>query len=188
MSLAASFSGLPGETSHQISSSPAPRSAARLIRRCPRCAGLNEPPRRPMRAMPAQLAWRTRPPNVAPGVAMVGLRSGRRCGDRRRTWPCGRAQAGEAARWTHAREPLPELRRHSSAALIAHECGQHSPRPPDTWRLLPRFRSWSAPFRRQDLADPALARVAASALTRRYVDGDARASCRRSRCFCFRCS
>src|SRR4030095_10926924 len=47
----AGFRGLPGDTSHQISSRPSASIAARLIRRCPRCAGLKEPPSSPMRFM-----------------------------------------------------------------------------------------------------------------------------------------
>src|SRR3569623_2887684 len=61
MSVALSFDGLPGGTSHHTSSSPSASIAARLIARCPECAGLNEPPRRPMRirvVAVASRAWR----------------------------------------------------------------------------------------------------------------------------------
>ena len=47
------FNGLPGDTSHQTSSRPSAAIAARLIRRCPRCAGLKEPPSRPIFLMHA---------------------------------------------------------------------------------------------------------------------------------------
>ena len=43
------FSGFCGETSHHTSSRPSRFSASRLIWRWPSCAGLNEPPSRPMR-------------------------------------------------------------------------------------------------------------------------------------------
>src|SRR3546814_2265502 len=43
------LSGLPGETSHHTSSRSSASIAARLIARCPECAGLNDPPSRPMR-------------------------------------------------------------------------------------------------------------------------------------------
>ena len=46
---ATGFSGFCGDTSHQTSSSSSRLSASRLICRCPPCAGLNEPPSRPMR-------------------------------------------------------------------------------------------------------------------------------------------
>ncbi len=49
MSVAPVFSGLPGETSHHISSSPSCSIAASEMRRCARCAGLNDPPRSPVR-------------------------------------------------------------------------------------------------------------------------------------------
>src|SRR3989338_2384481 len=41
------FSGLPGETSHQTRSSPRDCRHIRVRCRCPSCAGLKEPPRRP---------------------------------------------------------------------------------------------------------------------------------------------
>ena len=43
------LSGFCGDTSHHTSSRPRRRSACRLIWRWPACAGLNEPPSRPMR-------------------------------------------------------------------------------------------------------------------------------------------
>src|SRR5690349_17214411 len=43
------LSGFCGETSHHTSSSPSRLSASRLTWRWPSCAGLNEPPSRPMR-------------------------------------------------------------------------------------------------------------------------------------------
>jgi len=42
------FSGLPGDTSHQNSSRHSESVANRLIARWPPCAGLNDPPMRPM--------------------------------------------------------------------------------------------------------------------------------------------
>ena len=43
------FNGLPGETSHQTSSSPSAPCANSVIRRCPPCAGLKLPPSSPVR-------------------------------------------------------------------------------------------------------------------------------------------
>ena len=122
------FSGLPGETSHQISSSPSASSAARLIRRCPRWAGLKEPPRRPVRVMRAAIAW--------PRGGANGLDARPRLGhDRRRrgAMVSGIEGVGEAVTGgmlARAVEPeagedgqthdgaLPQLRRRADRALL----------------------------------------------------------------------
>src|SRR5687768_11863525 len=68
------LSGLPGDTSHQTSSRPSAAIAARLIRRCPRCAGLKEPPRRPMRFIAQVASIRAPPaPQMGGGAGMGEL-------------------------------------------------------------------------------------------------------------------
>src|SRR3546814_16974142 len=50
------FNGLPGETSHHSSSSSSAPIAKSEIARCPPCAGLNDPPSKPVRIIPTS-AW-----------------------------------------------------------------------------------------------------------------------------------
>src|SRR3546814_1788359 len=50
------FNGLPGETSHHSSSSSSAPIAKSEIARCPPCAGLNDPPSKPVRIIQTS-AW-----------------------------------------------------------------------------------------------------------------------------------
>ena len=77
MSLAPSLSGLPGETSHQTSSRRSECIASRLMRRCPECAGLNDPPRSPIRAIPLRYSQFHLDGSAAPGLLCLHRESRR---------------------------------------------------------------------------------------------------------------
>ena len=173
MSLAPCFSGLPGETSHHSSSSPSARSAARLICRCPRWAGLNEPPRRPMRAIARALACgrQRRIMIVRGGNRMGESRGDRRRSDRRGRRPRGRAQAP-------AKRPTATRTRRQCL-----NCGTRAVRPllprvrparacpPHARRVLPRFRSTACCTSKARSSAPCRCWRGAGELTRRYIDG-----------------
>ena len=53
-----SFSGFPGDTSHQMRSSCRRRMARRLASRCPSCGGSNDPPNSPIRRPRLRLGGR----------------------------------------------------------------------------------------------------------------------------------
>src|SRR6185369_4637226 len=128
MSLAAPFNGLPGETSHQTSSSPSACIAARLIRRCALCAGLKDPPRSPMRAIARTAS--TRPPHrimwALKGEAMVGEFEA--IGDAITGGVVGRAvepKAGEGADG-HTQETKCLNCDAELIGSFCHACGQHA--------------------------------------------------------------
>ena len=80
-------------------------------------------------------------------------------------------QAGEAAGRPHARDELPQLRRALTGPYCA-ACGQKAHVHRSVRAFFQRFRRRRAQFRRQDLADPADARLVPGELTRRYIAGE----------------